>query len=241
MKPRVVIGYPCGGSVHPAFTKALLGLQRFELTNPSPDYELAAIEYSASLYVQENRNNLVQWAIDDKHDWLLQLDTDESFEPTLLRQLMTTAMSGEPRHIVFGLYSNITQAPAQAEGAYYHIDMIYREIASGEYMSMTPPTDMRPFMVDAAGSGILLTHMSIYQKIAYPWFWLEMIIPSNKTKPQIMNEDIAFCRAAREAGYQLWCDPLAEAKHYKTLALTPSTFRHFMERARQVEAEMKAL
>lgn len=237
---KVMIGYPVGGSVHPAFAKSLLDLQKFELKNPSPDYELVDIEYSASLYVQENRNNLVEWALEKQVDWLLQLDTDEKFQPTLLRQLMSTA-NAESKPIVFGLYSNVQPAPAQAEGAYYHVDMIFREVENGEYMVINPTSDSRPFMIDAAGSGILLTHTSIYKKIAFPWFWLEMILPSNKTKPQIMNEDIVFCRAAREAGYQLWCDPLAEAQHFKSIALLPSTFRHFMERAKDVQKELAKL
>lgn len=235
---KVMIGFPVGGGVHPAFAKALLDLQKFELKNPSPDYELVDIEYSASLYVQENRNNLVEWAMEKQVDWLLQLDTDEKFQPTLLRQLMSSAHK-DTRPIIFGLYSNVQPAPAQAEGAYYHVDMIFREVENGEYMTLTPTSNTRPFMVDAAGSGILLTHMSIYRKIAYPWFWLEMMIPSNKTKPQIVNEDIAFCRAAREAGYKLWCDPMAEAQHFKTIGLLPSSFKHFMDRAREVEKEMK--
>jgi GT2 family glycosyltransferase len=240
MKQKVMIGYPVGGSVHPAFCKSLLDVQRFELQNPSEDYELVDIEYSASLYVQENRNNLVEWALEKGVDWLLQVDTDEKFQPTLLRQLMNTA-DKDTRPIVFGLYSNVQPAPAQAEGAYYHVDMIFREVENGEYSTLVPTTDVNPFLVDAAGTGILLTHMSIFKKIGYPWFWLEMIVPTGKTRPQIMNEDIAFCRAAREAGYQLWCDPLAEAQHFKSIALLPSSFRRFMERAQQVEQEMKAL
>lgn len=240
MKQKVMIGYPCGGGVHPAFTKSLLDLQRFELENPSEDYELNSIEYSSSLYVQENRNNLVEWALDKGVDWLLQLDTDEKFQPTLLRQLMRTAHK-DTRPIVFGLYSNVQPAPAQAEGAYYHVDMIYREVETGEYESLTPGSEVNPFMVDAAGTGITLTHTSVFKKIAYPWFWLELIIPAGKTRPQVMNEDIAFCRAAREAGYKLWCDPLAEAQHFKSIALLPSTFRHFVERAQAVQKEMQRL
>jgi GT2 family glycosyltransferase len=237
---KVLVGFPCGGSVHPAFSKSLLDLQRFELTEPSPDYTLLPIEYSASLYVEENRNILVDLAKDRDAEWILMLDTDESFKPNLLRQLMHTA-DPDAAPIVFGIYSNIMRAPAQAEGAYYHIDMIYGEVENGEYKAMTPPSEVRPFQVDAAGTGVMLTHISIYDQVAYPWFTLDYILPTGKTRPQVMNEDISFCRKLRMAGYRLWCDPQAEAIHYKTLALLPSAFRHFMERAKQVQEEMKAL
>lgn len=235
-----MIGYPVGGSVHPAFTKALLDLQRFELLEPSGEYELLPVEYSASLYVEENRNVLVDLAVREGAEWLLMLDTDESFEPTLLRRLMSVAHPDE-RPIVFGLYSNIMQAPQQTEGAYLHVDMIYRETEDGQYSSVVPPSDMRPFYVDAAGTGIMLTHISVFDQIEFPWFTLDYILPTGKHRPQVMNEDISFCRKARQAGYKLLCDPLSEAKHYKTMALLPSTFRHFMERAKQVQDEMSRL
>lgn len=239
---RVFCGYPVGGSVHPAFCKALLDMQRFELEQRFAgfdEYELLPIDYSASLYVQENRNILVDLAREAKADWVLQLDTDHSFQPTLLRQLMKTA-DAEHRPIVFGLYTNVSMAPAAAEGAFLVTDMIFREVANGEYENIVPPTDCRPFRVDAAGSGVLLTHVSVFDKIEYPWFWLDMIQIAGRRRPQVMNEDIAFCRLAREAGYQLWCDPLAEAVHYKSVALVPSTFRHFMARAEAVQKELEA-
>lgn len=238
IKAKVMIGYPVGGSCHPAFTKSLLELQRFELLNPAEDYELLPIEYSSDLYVQNNRNILVELAQIRGADWLLQLDTDEGFKHDALRQMMKTA-DRATRPIVFGLYSNIMRAPAEVEGGYYYVDMIFREVENGEYENIIPASDYRPFLVDAAGSGVLLTHMSIYDRIEYPWYWVDLIQPEGKARPQIMNEDISFCRKAREAGFQLWCDPRVEAEHFKTMALLPSNFRHFMERAKQVEQEMK--
>lgn len=261
-KPRVLVAYPCGGSVHPAFCKSICDLFYDELSEPSPDYSIEKVEYSSSLYVQENRNLLVDLAREKGVDWLLQLDTDESFKPDLLRQLMRTA-DAEKRPIVFGIYSNAQMAPREAEGAFYFVDMVFREVQrdevdergkplhAGEYANIIPPSDRLPFEIDAAGSGILLTHMSVFDRMdahaieargeVEPWFWLELIQPEGRKRPQIMNEDIAFSRKAREAGLRLWCDPQAEAIHHKTLALLPSSFRRFMERARAVESEMARL
>lgn len=236
---NVLVAFPVGGSVHPAFAKALLELQRFELLDPSSTYALLPIEYSASLYVEENRNIIVDLARERGAEWVLMLDTDESFQPNLLRQLMLTAHPDD-RPIVFGMYSNVMRAPAQAEGAYYHVDMIYREVASGEYQTFEAPSDSLPFFVDAAGTGVMLAHISVFDRVGYPYFSLDYIVPTGKTKPQVMNEDISFCRKAREAGYKLVCDPLAEVIHYKTLALLPSAFRRFMEKANAARAEMGA-
>lgn len=239
-KAKVFIAYPVGGSCHPAFTKSLAKLCMWELRNPCDEYEILDPDYSASLYVQENRNLLVDLAIQRGADWLLQIDTDESFEPHALRQLMQTAEKCKA-DIVTGLYTNAMLAPEGAPGGFLMVDMIFREVANGEYENIVPPSDTRPFMVDAFGSGFMLTRTSVYERIEWPWFWLDMITPTGKDRPQIMNEDIAFCRKAREAGYQLWCDPTVEAIHYKQVSLIPSTFHHFLTRARDVQKEMAKL
>jgi hypothetical protein len=241
-KPLVQVAFPVGGSCHPAFTKSIADLVRFECLNPSEEYDAVTlpVEYSSSLYVQENRNLLVELARDRGAEWLLQVDTDESFEPHALRWLMESAVRCQAK-IMYGLYTNVQLGPAPAEGSFFVVDMIFREVASGEYQNIVPPTDSRCFEVDAAGSGMLLTHLSIFEKLEYPWFWLDLILPVGKIRPQVMNEDISFCRLAREAGYKLWVNPLVEARHYKTVALLPSTFRHFLSRAQQVQEEMRRI
>ena len=55
-----------------------------------------------------------------------------------------------------------------------------------------------------------------------------------------MNEDLSFCRFARTAGVRLWCDPLAEAHHNKTVPLLPSTMRSFLQNVNEQKAAMGA-
>jgi hypothetical protein len=237
-KAKVFLGWPDGGSVHAEFAKSLVDLVRFEWAEePSPEYDLLVPDHQTSLYVQENRNILVRTAKERGADWLLQVDADEAFAPTLLRQLMRTA-SPEARPIVCGVYANVGKLGIVGEGSFDVVDCLYHETETGEYVNVVPPSDVRPFRVDACGTGVLLTHLSVFDRVPEPWFWVEQIQPTGKDRPQIMNEDLAFCRAARESGYEIWCDPLAEAMHYKTVPLTPSALRRFLERARAVEAEM---
>lgn len=236
-KQRVLVGWPDGGSVHGAFTKALLDLQRFELTQPSDDYEVIDCDRTSSIYITENRNNLVKLARAMKADWLLQLDGDETFEPYLLRQLFRTA-NGATRPVVVGLYSNIANFHEVGKGSFDVVDCIYGEVKNGAYRNVRPPENMLPFKVDAAGTGIMLCHMSVFSVVGYPWFWNELIHVHGANEPQFMNEDIAFCRSLREAGIEIWCDPLAEAIHWKNIPLSPSTLRDFMNKVRKAHLEV---
>jgi hypothetical protein len=233
---RVLLGWSDAGSVHGLFAQSLLGLQRFELTQPVPDYTLDDITRISSIYIQDNRNDLVDLLLARGDDWLLQLDTDESFPPTLLRQLMRTA-DPVTRPIVVGLYANVSTDAAN--GSMCIVDHIFGEREDGQYTPVVPPENLQPFQVDAAGTGVFLTHRSVFERIAPPWFWLEKIqLPNGKI--QTMNEDIAFCRLAREAGFPIWCDPLAEVVHWKTLPLVASSMRGFLARVDAVKATVSA-
>lgn len=228
-----MIGYPNGGSVHAEFAHSLIRLHRFELQNPADDYELMGPAHSSSLYVQCNRNSLVDVARSEGATWLLQLDGDESFQENLLRQLMTTAKN-KGALIACGLYSNIG---APNNGSVEIIDCVYKMHENEQYYTVNPPDDMQPFRVDAAGAGVLLTHMSIYNDDDYPWFWLELFKEEGKrAKP--MNEDIAFCKLMRSKGLAIWCDPRAEVTHWKTLPLSPSTMRQFLTKAQEAKKEL---
>jgi GT2 family glycosyltransferase len=225
MKEKVVIGWPDGGNVYGGFTKSLLSLLHFELNNPNDRYEVLEPIRSTGLYITENRNELIRQAKEYKADWLLQIDGDETFNPSLLKTLLRTA-DKETRPVVVGIYANIGYVE---NGGFNLIDCVYAEGPDGRYRNMAPPKNLVPFIVDAAGTGVFLTHTSIYDKILPPWFWLEQLqLPDGKI--QFMNEDIAFCRILRENGYKIWCDPLAEATHWKMLPLNASPTGQFIRK-----------
>jgi hypothetical protein len=233
-KERIMIGFPHGGKVDGRFTESLADLIFFELNRPSEKYELVRVKGIGSVYVEDNRNDLVEVAKEEGVDWLFQLDTDESFKPDLLRLIMRTA---EPvkRPFIVGLYANTAATP---DGEFMVVDHIFGETENGDYKPAKVPENLQPFRVDAAGTGVFLTHMSMYEKMMPPWYWLEKIWVRGKVKPQTMNEDIAFCRKAREVGYEIWCDPLAEVVHWKNVPLVSSNMRTFLQAAWDVEELM---
>lgn len=235
---KVVVGWPDGGSVASLFCTSMLAMLHYELSEPDDRYEIESFSARTSIYIQENRNNLVHTLLKTDADWLLQIDGDESFPRHLLRRLMITADADE-RPVVVGLYTNTAVVDAE-DGSIQLVNCVYREHENGQYQNVNPPEHMMPFQVDAAGTGVMLCHRRVFEALEYPWFWMELF-EDEDGKRQMMNEDLGFCRSVRAAGFPIWCDPLAEVVHWKNLPLVPSTTREYLKNADKVFTDMSAL
>jgi hypothetical protein len=56
--------------------------------------------------------------------------------------------------------------------------------------------------------------MSVFNKLTRPYFPM-----SFDDKGQVtVSEDIGFCEKAKDAGFDIWCDPTVEVKHYGDFA-----------------------
>lgn len=56
--------------------------------------------------------------------------------------------------------------------------------------------------VDVLPHGCVMVHRSVYEKVPQPHYLQEFVPEMNLE----IGEDIYFCRKAREAGFQVWCD-----------------------------------
>ena len=82
----------------------------------------------------------------------------------------------------------------------------------------------QPFTVDYAGFGWLLIQKGVFEdfdekgnkKIKYPWFAPKMQVFESGTVQDMCGEDVSFCLDAKEAGFEIWCDPRIRVGHEKT-------------------------
>ena len=82
----------------------------------------------------------------------------------------------------------------------------------------------KPFTVDYAGFGWLLIQKGVFEdfdengkkKIEYPWFAPKMQVFESGNVQDMCGEDVSFCLDAKEAGYEIWCDPRIRVGHEKT-------------------------
>ena len=76
----------------------------------------------------------------------------------------------------------------------------------------------KPFTVDYAGFGWLLIQNGVFEdkKMPYPWFAPKMQVFESGNVQDMCGEDVSFCLDAKEAGYEIWCDPRIRVGHEKT-------------------------
>lgn len=138
------------------------------------------------------RNMLAAQAIEDGCDYVLWLDSDMAFDSGLMERLHADMLQGYD--FVSALYFK-RLLPTEP--------VIYRE-GGGVYTDY--PQD-QIFRIGGAGFGacMMRTEMiaNLYNRYGPPFNPL----------PDGTGEDVAFCRRAIEAGYELYCDSRIKVKH----------------------------
>ena len=64
------------------------------------------------------------------------------------------------------------------------------------------------FKVKAVGFGVVLIKTGVFDSIEWP-FWRSLYKPGLRT----VGEDIYFCKKAKEAGFDIWVDPMVKCNH----------------------------
>ena len=67
-----------------------------------------------------------------------------------------------------------------------------------------------PFKVKSGGFGVCLVKFEVFKKLEWP-YWKNVLVEGDIE----MGEDIYFCKKAREAGFDIWCDPLVKCNHVR--------------------------
>ena len=76
----------------------------------------------------------------------------------------------------------------------------------------------KPFTVDYSGFGWLLIKNGVFEEegMPYPWFAPKMQVFESGEVQDMCGEDVSFCLDAKEAGFEIWCDPRIRVGHEKT-------------------------
>jgi hypothetical protein len=173
--PSVSIAVPSGDMLHADFARAYA-----ELCMASAKLSLHLITVKSSI-VAEARNRGVELANNRGSDFLLFLDSDMLFPPTVLFRLLI-----HRKDIVGATYTRRV-APFNILGT-----------ALAEQPS-NPSGDL--LEMRRIPTGCLLINMRVFDKLSKPYFRFE-----TDANGAIVGEDYVFCDRAREAGFRIWCD-----------------------------------
>ncbi len=132
--------------------------------------------------------------------WLLQIDSDHTFEPDLLLRMLTLFDSNN-LDVLVGLY-HMKEPP---------YNPVLYQYENGEYKAVLnwgSKTDVKLLPIDAAGAGCLLVRRSVFDRIREE-FKCEPFDPM----PPFKWDDFNFFERCRQLGIKCWCAPQIEAEH----------------------------
>ncbi len=181
---KICIGVPNGGTVKAKTAYTLMSIKS--------EHELFPV-FSTGSYIAENRERIVDIAISQMCSHLFFVDADMSFPSDTLNKLLDL-----DKDIVGGMY-NYRKLPLQTTVKFIGKD--------GTSVEGEVPRE--PFKVAAIGAGCLLIKMNVFSQLKKPCFQVEQI----ESGEIVCTTDVAFCEKAKDAGYDIWCDPSLAVKH----------------------------
>jgi len=229
---KVAIGTPCGGGNAgvPGFQQSLEALMIHEGTKPGGGL-LGGHIPAAGLYIDHNRNLIVERFLEQTEcQWLLQIDSDIAFPPTLLEDLLRVA--GHDKKV---LGASVPLGPPFKSSAWVMTNML------GKWACLDPDL-ISPEGTECHGlaTAVVLIHREVFEAIAalegQCWFLKERVPrlddkksraawenpegPMRDRKFTFQGEDLPFCIRAINAGVKVWCARIPGLLHFKTVALS---------------------
>ena len=162
----------------------------------------------------------IPWDGKLKYDYQLWIDSDIVFNSDKFWQLVLDANpeNGKEREIVAGWYC--TEDGRTTSVAHWLEEDDFR--SNGGVMNHETIESIskrkKPFTVDYTGFGWLLIKKGVFEHegLPYPWFAPKMQIFESGEVQDMCGEDVSFCLDAKEAGFEIWCDPRIRVGHEKS-------------------------
>lgn len=168
--------------------------------------------------VEIARNRFGKYLLDSPFDAGLMLDCDHKHPPDIIERLGRHMARDVTKLVVGGC--NHRRAPPFEPCAYVVEDG--KTFSIGEFGPLT--------RVDKLGTGSILIHRSVFERLKYPWFVRDW--SSGSDQP---GEDIYFSQRCREAGIDLWCDTSCCSPHMRTEWVDRWYFAEFLRTTPQAD------
>ena len=205
---KTLIAIPCMDAVQMEFCQALVQMRY-----------VGEIQFgftSCSLIYQA-RTQLCKMAMEAEADYVLWLDSDVSFGPSLMEDLMTDIQG---RDFVTGIY-HMRRPPFRP--------VIWKTLKTGllpQDCTVVPYDDYPEddlFEIEGCGFGAVLMKTGVIKDVAETFHETFAPIPG-------FGEDLSFCIRAKSCGYKIHADPRIQVGHKGSMIINQNTFRTFRGR-----------
>jgi hypothetical protein len=209
---KVSIGSCDSGQINGSFAYTLIQLAQSRSPRLGP-----FIRVKGSGLLSKIRNQIVKQFLDNtKSDWLLMVDSDQQLGVTTFDKLIDTAHDLD-RPVVAGL---VFAAFNDDKSEYPKpVPAIFQDSPEG-FLPLYKYDENKVFQIDAAGTGCLLIHRSVLEKmreVADPnmgknwcWFW------DGPINGNWISEDLLFSRRIRSLGFPIYVNTGAILPHQKS-------------------------
>ena len=153
--------------------------------------EIAVFTVQGTL-IFDQRNKLAEVAIEEGCDYVLWIDADMRFPKDTIERLLA-----HDKRIV-GVNATTRTIPVKPTAKNLEIDY---EAKTNSWYAVDSKAKTGLEKVTAIGCGVMLVKREVFLKTAKPWFWFYQV-PGDK----VLGEDVHFCIAAYDAGYDTWVD-----------------------------------
>lgn len=228
--PKVALGY-CFGTLHWPFVKSKDALREYDIQRMAKG-QLPTVHYQlpqAGLYIDHNRNRVVEKFMETDAEWLLQIDTDIEFPPNIVETLL--AIAGGDKKI---LAASVPLGPPLPSSAWRMTEQpgIWQGVPSEEITA-------EGIQVDGIATAVVIIHRQVFEAIADQvgqiWFLKTTQPRMTEERSKLawigkgpvrdrqyisVGEDLAFCMRAADAEFQPWCAKVPGLRHHKTLPMS---------------------
>lgn len=204
---KVFVAVPSMDTLPALFCQSLALLQRAGDTQVA--FEVGSLVYNA-------RNNLARQAIKSEADWVLWLDSDMVFKPTLLREMLDVCQKNS---IDFLTALCFRRKPPYTPCLFDRLEVKSNGKGASYTALLSIPDGL--FQIGGCGFAGVLMSTDILVSVAAK-FDGAMFDPMKG-----FGEDVAFCWRARQCGYTLWCDSDIEMGHVGSCVVTRGYFEAF--------------
>lgn len=198
MEKRILIALPSRSDVEP---DTMLSIQRLVIPQGYNVYTELFYGYA----VDQVRNLIANFTVQNNFDYLLCVDSDMVLQPDTLVQLLSS-----DKDIVGGVYRQRNMTKVIPEVYVTMPNGGCRNITINE-LSTTPDL----FIVDSIGFGCVLIKNKVLKIMDYPHFLYKHSIDFKDT----VSEDVFFCRKAKTFGFETHCLKTVRPGHIMKVTL----------------------